>query len=274
MVAVPVLMYHSVASSGPESFRRWTVAPAVFASHLDALVSAGYQGLTISDAVDRVRSHGKLPPRAVIITVDDGFADFGANALPALEKRGFPVTLYITTGYLGSTSRWLASSAAGTIPMLDLNDLSQLADRGVEVGAHSHSHAMLDLLRPGQLGSEVQAPRTVLREASGQAVRSFAYPHGYSNRSVRSAVVEAGFESAVSVHHSLSDGLSEGLEIPRVIVEGDYSAEDLIATIGGRGLRPKWGRRAQENLWRLGRSLQRPAHRKMSASLAGGSSWR
>ncbi len=164
---VPILMYHSVAAEWPDSFGRWTVTPAVFASHLDAIAASGYTAITVSGAVDMVRSGRSLPPKTVILTFDDGFADFYVNALPLLEARGFPATLYVTTGYLDSTSRWLDASGAGTIPMMSLDQLGGLADRGVEVGAHSRSHAMLDLLHQTQLEAEIHAPRNLLREASG-----------------------------------------------------------------------------------------------------------
>lgn len=264
---VPILMYHSIAPTWPETFGRWTVAPALFSSHLDALAAANYTPLTLSAAVGAVRAGRSLPPRTVILTFDDGFADFLSNALPLLEEHGFPATLFVTTGYLGGTSRWLESTAAGWIPMMSLDQLGALGDRGVEVGAHSRSHAMLDLLRESQLAAEIHEPRDLLREASGQEVTSFAYPHGYSSRAVRRSVADAGFDSAVSVHHSLSGSFAERFEIPRLIIEGEQTADEVIAAMHGTGLRSQRGRHAQEHLWRLRRKAWTSTQRRLATSV-------
>ena len=42
---------------------------------------------------------GKLPPRSVALTVDDGTFDFYKRGFPIFESFGFPVTVYFTTYY-------------------------------------------------------------------------------------------------------------------------------------------------------------------------------
>ena len=65
----------------------------MFRAHLDAVVASGRQAVTVSQYVDGRSGAAPLPPRPVLITVDDGFADFAGNALPALTERGLPSTL-------------------------------------------------------------------------------------------------------------------------------------------------------------------------------------
>jgi len=55
--------------------------------------------LGLTEALDRV-ADGTLPPRSVVLTFDDGFADFYSVARPILRDFGFPATLYLTTYYL------------------------------------------------------------------------------------------------------------------------------------------------------------------------------
>jgi len=49
---------------------------------------------------------GKLPPRAVAITFDDGYTEWMQNVAPALTKRGLSATFFVTTEVLGGTVLW------------------------------------------------------------------------------------------------------------------------------------------------------------------------
>jgi peptidoglycan/xylan/chitin deacetylase (PgdA/CDA1 family) len=54
--------------------------------------------LPLTEAMNRLWA-GALPPRAVVLTFDDGFYNFHRVALPILRKYGFPATVYQTTYY-------------------------------------------------------------------------------------------------------------------------------------------------------------------------------
>jgi peptidoglycan/xylan/chitin deacetylase (PgdA/CDA1 family) len=94
-----ILCYHGIAmgeedGSHPEMF----LPPAVFARRMEILAQNNCRVLPLAEAL-RLLHQGKLPPRSVAITFDDGWADFRESAFPILQRHGFPATVYLTTYY-------------------------------------------------------------------------------------------------------------------------------------------------------------------------------
>jgi len=136
-IPVPVLMYHSVSDAPANSTRALSVSPGMFAAQLRYLRSQGFTGLTFGELCERRRSGQPLPARAIVLTFDDGYADFIEEALPIMIEHGFPATLFVTTGWL----RDAASHAAGRPldRMLSWDQLAELSSAGVEIAAVAES---------------------------------------------------------------------------------------------------------------------------------------
>ena len=180
---VPVLLYHSVCTDPAPLMREWAIKPNRFRDHLAFLRSEGYETLTVTDYVQRLVSPGLgLPERLVVITFDDGFADFAENAAPALAEAEMTATLYVSTAYVGETSTWLGPD--GEQPMLSWSAISDLAAGGIEIGAHAHYHRALDELDRATAQIEIVRSKQLLEDQLGSLVESFAYPHGYHTRAI------------------------------------------------------------------------------------------
>jgi peptidoglycan/xylan/chitin deacetylase (PgdA/CDA1 family) len=93
-----ILCYHGVSL---DDEHRWRpdlyVAPEQLERHLGMLGRMGCTVLPLGEAVARMYARD-LPGRAVAITFDDGYYDFLARAWPLLQARGYPATVYLTTG--------------------------------------------------------------------------------------------------------------------------------------------------------------------------------
>jgi len=68
-------------------------------------LAAWFNVLPLDHAVDLLQ-RGSLPPRALSITFDDGYADNVKIALPILQRHGLSATFFIATGFLDGYVPW------------------------------------------------------------------------------------------------------------------------------------------------------------------------
>jgi peptidoglycan/xylan/chitin deacetylase (PgdA/CDA1 family) len=253
---IPVLCYHSVADSCDPRFAEWTVTPALFADHMRYLAENGYRTLTVRELVDRVFERGEaFDDHSVVITFDDGFADFHTHAWPSLRRHSLTATLYVATGFVGGTSTWLASVGEAERPMLSWSQIEELSQDGVEIGAHGHEHLQLDTLSAARASLEITRSRDALEPVVGP-VASFAYPYGYYRRRLQRQIAEEGFSSAAAVREALSSPSDDRFAIARAIVAGGTSVDDLERIIRGDGLEVTPGAHTlRRGVWRAARRM-------------------
>ncbi|MEU9745549.1 polysaccharide deacetylase family protein [Streptomyces niveus] len=230
---VPVLLYHAVMDDPPAWIAEFTVTPRQFTAQLDAVTAAGRTAVPVGALAGRLTGGAPLPPRPVVLTFDDGFADLPGPTAEALAERALPATAYLTTGALAPGSGSLLPPA----PMMTLAQASALERLGMEIGAHTVTHPQLDTLRTPQLDRELRESKAVLEDVLGHEVAHLAYPHGYNSRAVRRAARRAGYASAVAVRHALSSGADEPYRIARLIVRRSHTVADVTAWLAGEGAR-------------------------------------
>lgn len=126
-----ILIFHRVHASPDPLF-----PDEVCAHRFDAICSwvrSWCHVLPLDEAVQRL-AQGSLPPRALSITFDDGYADNQQVALPILRRHGLTATFFIATGFIDGGRMWndtLIESirrAPGT--SLDLGDIDGLQSLG------------------------------------------------------------------------------------------------------------------------------------------------
>ena len=246
-MVVPILLYHSIASDVARGYRPFAVSEAQLDTQLAALRSLGCTPVPLA-ALD-----GPLPPRSVVVTFDDGLADFAA-ALPILRRHDVPATLFVTAGYVGGEARWLARLGEGGRRLLTWDELADVAAAGVEIGAHGQTHVALDTLPARAARDEVERSKATIEDRLGVPVRWFAYPHGYYDTHVRALVRAAGFSGACAVKNALSSAADDRYALARIPVVPDAERLDLARLVTGRGVPvARTAERVRTRLWRTAR---------------------
>jgi peptidoglycan/xylan/chitin deacetylase (PgdA/CDA1 family) len=233
---IPILVYHSVSDDPPAWIRELALTTAAFREHVDAIRGSGRESLTVAGFAAALRGNAPMPARPVVITFDDGLADFAETAFPALSAAGLSSTLFVTTGFIATAG---GASTNGVLrppgEWLDVRGLCDLHAAGVEIGAHSHSHTHLDTLSRAGAREEIVRSRRMLEDILAAPVDTFAFPHGHSSPALRRIVAELGFSAACRVRNAFSSQADDVFGLARLMVHADTSASQLEDWLDGRG---------------------------------------
>lgn len=260
MTAIPILLYHAISPDTRASSDRWCVHPDRFAAQLDMVLDLGFTPMTVSGLVDTI-DRGTMPDSPIVVTFDDGRADFVEHALPILRRVDVPSTMYVVTGLVGAETKPRSHLGAGDIPLMSWADIVAASEVGVEIGAHSTTHQELDVIARRRLPDEVAGSRRTLGEHLGQPVRTFAYPYGYHSGAVTQAVRHAGYDSACAVGHGWSHVDDDRFALTRMFVYGTTTTGELRHTLLDPPSRRHRHRVVPRAGWRFARRIRRLATR-------------
>jgi peptidoglycan/xylan/chitin deacetylase (PgdA/CDA1 family) len=228
---VPILMYHEIASSTVAT-NRLAVSPYAFAAQLAHLYSEGLSTVTVSTVATALAEGTCLPDRTVALTFDDGFADLHDVALPLLDRYQFTATVYVTTGWIQDAAPPVAEPRPGQ--MLSWQQIRDLAEAGVEIGAHSYSHPELDQVPGRQLERELRSSKEILETGLGRPVLGMAYPFGYSSARVRRVAREVGYRYACAVGNRTIGPVWDPFALPRLTVKRSTRLREFDHVIHGQ----------------------------------------
>lgn len=215
-----VLTYHRVSD---EYSNGWTISPDDFESHI-CWLERHCELVSLEAAQQRIRSRSNDRP-AVAITFDDGYAENCHSALPLLISRRIPCTYFVCTDNVLNGTPFEHDLIHGfRCRPNTLEQLQALARAGIEIGAHSRTHADLGRIGdPARLYDEIVAAGGELQAAVGTPIRYFAFPFGQpanlSAEAFRIAYL-AGYEGVCSAYGGYNWPGDDAFHLQRFCVDG------------------------------------------------------
>jgi peptidoglycan/xylan/chitin deacetylase (PgdA/CDA1 family) len=183
-----VLLYHHVAVDTPAAT---SVRPETFDSHLDYLEREGYGVVALSTIVDAISGGaGTLPPKAVALTFDDAYRSIYTAALPRLEARDWPFTVFVSTQAIDQ----------GYANFMTWDELRDLEARGATIANHSATHGHLIRRNDGEseaawrsrVRDDIVSAQSRLKAELANPSPYFAYPYGEFDTALERVVADLG----------------------------------------------------------------------------------
>jgi peptidoglycan/xylan/chitin deacetylase (PgdA/CDA1 family) len=231
---VPILYLHRVEAPPPDfsewpaeqqqTFLAYDVLPTAFEAQLDWLQAHGYTTILPRDLASHWDHRTPLPPRPVIISLDDGFASWNQTVLPMLEAHHMVAEFYLTIAAIGARR-------------MTWDDVRALARAGNGIGAHDVHHVQLTALGlempPASIAvmwDEVFESRVIIGQELGTPPDSMAYVGGGFDATLESLVRQAGYTTARSILRGTDQSRADRFTL-RVVRIG--STDDVVDVVTG-----------------------------------------
>jgi peptidoglycan/xylan/chitin deacetylase (PgdA/CDA1 family) len=210
-----VLCYHIVEGAGQSRFE---ITRETFRQHLRYLQMTGYNVIPLRHLYEYVSGkRSSIPKNAIVITIDDGWADTYTEAYPELQKRKFPFTVFIYPNIIGKTAN-----------ALSWKQIREMSDNGVDIQSHSLTHPFLTRRKHGSLNDgayaawlqrELSESKRLLEDKLGRKVNFLAYPYGDYDGRVAATAAKAGYDAAVTCDFGRVKRGSDPLRMKRVVID-------------------------------------------------------
>ncbi|MCE9556645.1 MAG: polysaccharide deacetylase family protein [Planctomycetes bacterium] len=219
-VPMLVLALHRVADDTATS---WTTHTDAFRRKV-AWLQKRFDLVSLEEVQRRIRCPNNYRP-TVSITFDDGYSENCRVALPLLLNHHIPFTYFVTTNPVLQSGYFEHDLRLGLkLPPNTVEQLRELAAAGVEIGAHTRTHADLGAIDdPQRLHDEVVVARDELQAALNCRIRYFAFPFGRPenlNREAFRIAADAGYEAVVSAYGGYNFPGDDTFHLQRPCVDG------------------------------------------------------
>ncbi|MDO6719012.1 polysaccharide deacetylase family protein [Psychrosphaera sp. 1_MG-2023] len=208
--AATVVIYHHVSENTPAST---SLSPEDFIKHLTLFEELELEVVPLSKLVNAIQDKQDVPSNWVAITFDDGFTSVYDNAMPELQKRKYPFTVFVNPDKVGPSKLYM-----------DWQQLREITKAGGEIANHTLAHE--NLVQTGLTLNEIKANLAAAEKAitknTGQAHNMVAYPFGEYNDIVKTALKELGMVGFAQ-HSGAIDKYSDLQALTRFPAAGIYA---------------------------------------------------
>lgn len=256
-----VLCYHDVRDDPRDEPDRYTVSTSQLVQHFSWLKENGYQVVRVDDILAARRGGKPLPPKAVLLTFDDGYRSFRTRVYPLLQAFGYPAVLALV-------GNWLEVPAGSRVPyddhayaredFLSWGELREMSASGlVEIASHSYDlHRGIAANPQGntlpaavtrdfangryeseaayrkRLQSDLLRNSDLLEKHLGKRPRIMVWPYGRYNEPSIEAARLAGMPITMTLDDDGANTPTLGLErIRRVLMSFNPTVKELAASL-------------------------------------------
>jgi poly-beta-1,6-N-acetyl-D-glucosamine N-deacetylase len=256
------IAYHDVEDRDPDQ--------AVVAVRTERLIEQlawlhnnGYQPVTV-DQILAARSGGpELPPKAILLSFDDGYASFYTRVMPILRSYQWPALLAPVGAWIDTPADQPVDFAGTPRPRSDFltwQQVREISQSGlVEIAAHTNdSHLGIPANPQGntqpaastrrfdaktgtyeteaqfkaRMTADVDAISEKIRAATGYKPRVWVWPYGSADGASLSVIDKHGYTMALTLDVGL-DGVNDLLSSPRYLVNSDPDGHMYADSIVG-----------------------------------------
>jgi peptidoglycan/xylan/chitin deacetylase (PgdA/CDA1 family) len=183
-----VLMYHRF---GEDSYPSTNIRVEQLEAQLEHLREGGYTVVPLADVLEVLTGGGSLPPRAVVITIDDAYRSVYDVAFPLFKASGFPFTVFVATDPVDQ----------GLPDYMTWDQMREMAAGGATFANHGASHDSLITRRAGEddavwlarVRADVEKGWRRLSDELDPVPGVFAYPYGEYDSAVAGMLRDMGY---------------------------------------------------------------------------------
>lgn len=226
--AVTILVYHRF---GPVVADSMTVTTPVFEWQLKYLREHGYTIVALDDVVKFVKGQGRLPPRAVAITADDGHRTVFTVMRPLVERERIPVALFIYPSAI--------SNAAYAMTWEQLQALKATGLFSIQSHSYWHPNFQTEKKRlPADayrklVESQLTKARQVLQRRLGSPADLLAWPFGIYDDDLMAAAAKAGYVAAFTIDRHNVSAHDNVMALPRYLVTDHDKGKAFAMMLSG-----------------------------------------
>jgi peptidoglycan/xylan/chitin deacetylase (PgdA/CDA1 family) len=217
---VPILCYHQFTAG--RSTDLMVMPRDSFVQQMDYLKNNNYHVISLADLQGFLSASKPIPPRSVVLTIDDGFRSTYDIAYPILKSYGFKATFFIYTDFVG---------AGRALTWSQINELR--ASGMIDIQSHSKTHTSFSL-HPGEspvygarLAAEIDQPHAIFQRQLNENIRMFAYPYGDSSQLAVKMLRDRKYGLAVTVTRGANASFSDPLMLKRDMVYSNATMQDF-----------------------------------------------
>lgn len=192
-----------------------SVTLAEFDAHIAELTNGKYNVMALPDILAAVEKGERLANRTVAITIDESFRSAYEEAWPRLKKAGLPFTLFVPTD----------PPDRGQPAYLTWDEIRELRDAGVTIGAHTASHMAVSQSTTEELRADIERSLVSFQRELGERPAIFSWPKGEMSTTAGEMLAQLGFKAAFGYHSGAISSLADSMQFPRFPMAGRYAEQ-------------------------------------------------